>query len=244
MKIKAFIVDDEALVLDNLEYLLDAFPDISIVLRTTNVQEALDKVSELKPDIVFMDISMPAMSGLDFARRLYESNIRSYIAFVTAHDHYAIDAYAYNTIDYILKPVTMTKLRRTIQKLESMENADKAPAKKAPAKPVTTIMAMRNNRYYPVDFSAAQYIYTSNRKVQVVVNQQEYQLKNTFQYWVDTLKPLGWLRVHRSYLINLSQIETVMPMSNSVYYVTMKNSSEEIVVSRSFITDFRENIDI
>lgn len=239
-----FIVDDEPLVLDNLEYLLTDYPDVKITLKSTDILSVLEQVKKQKPDVIFLDINMPVMDGLTFANCLSEQGIDTNIVFVTAYDNYAIDSYAYNTTDYILKPVTKEKLSRTMRKLHRLLD-DRAPEKAKPAEiSMSSVMALRDDRYYLIELKKAQYLYVSGRKLMIVMDGVEYQLKNTFNYWTDVLREQGWMRVHRSYLINLAQIENITPMSNSVYYVKMKNSSEEIVVSRSFISEFREIFNI
>ena len=230
--LNVFLVDDEPNGLENLEFVLSQFPDISVRLKTTDPREALSRMDQLKPDVVFLDISMPEMSGLALAEKLYPARI----VFVTAHENFAIDAYAFNTIDYILKPVTFDKLRRTIRKIEKdIEENRVVPSKEAPE----SFMGFYANCFHAIARNDAQYIYTGNRKVLLVYNDREYELKNSISYWAEKLESHGWFRCHRNFLINLSQIDMVEPMSNSVYYVTMKNCSKKVVVSRQYSGIFR-----
>lgn len=235
--LNVFLVDDEPLGLENLEFLLAQFPDLVVQLKTTSPNEALARAIQQKPDVIFLDISMPEMSGLALAERLYEEQIPSKIVFVTAYDNFAIDAYAYNTIDYILKPVTYDKLRRLLRKLEKSANADSAALSETP---LNRFMGFRANRYHAIAPENAQYIYTSSRKVLLVSDGKEYELKNSIAYWTEKLEPRGWFRCHRNYLINLSQVDMVEPMSNSVFFVTMRNCSQKVIVSRQYSNTFRK----
>ncbi len=234
-----FLVDDEPLGLENLEFLLSQFPDVAIKLKTTNPFEALTQAVRQPPDLIFLDISMPGMSGLAFAEKLCEAQSPSKIVFATAYDNFAIDAYAYNTIDYILKPVTYDKLRRLFRKLEKNASGEAQMRRTARSNAVSRFMGFNANRYHAIAPENAQYIYTSNRKTLLVANGQEYELKNNIGYWTEKLRLQGWFRCHRNYLINLSQIDMVEPMSNSVYFVTMKNCSAKVIVSRQYSTIFR-----
>lgn len=229
-----FLVDDEPLGLENLEFILSQFPDVSIQLKTMDPQEAFYQATCQKPDLIFLDINMPGMSGLALAEKLCEAQLASKIVFVTAYDNFAIDAYAYNTIDYILKPVTYDKLRRLFRKIEKSKEFGSANADG-----VSRFMGFRENRYHAIAPENAQYIYTSNRKTLLVANGQEYELKNNIGYWTEKLKLQGWFRCHRNYLINLSQVDMVEPMSNSVYFVTMKNCKTKVIVSRQYSAIFR-----
>lgn len=238
---KIFLIDDEPLVTINLELLLKVYPEVEILLKTDDARMALEQACILRPDVIFLDINMPQMDGLTFARTLQERQIDTKIVFVTAYADYALDSYEYNTIDYLLKPVTQARLKRTMAKLQQALSAktDEASAKKEDAFKITVL---RNSRYYIIDLRDAQYVYVLGRKLAIVVDDVEYQLKNTLSYWIDYLEKQGWMQVHRSYIINLAQIESISSLSNSVYSVRMKRCSEVITVSRSFIACFRQMV--
>ena len=236
-----FLVDDEPLVTINMELLLRVYPDAEILLKSDDPRFALEQACELHPDVIFLDINMPQMDGLTFARTLQERQVDAKIVFVTAYADYALDSYDYNTVDYLLKPVPEARLKRTMAKLQQALNAkaEDAPAKKEDDHRITVL---RNDRYYMIDLRTAQYVYVQGRRLTIVADDVEYQLKNTLSYWIEYLEKQGWMQVHRSYIINLTQIESISPLSNSVYNVRMKRCSEVITVSRSFIARFRQMV--
>ena len=101
------------------------------------------------------------------------------------------------------------------------------------------ITVIYNDKYYVIKPEEALYIYVDQRKLMLATKDKQYQLKNNLSYWEQKLKPLGWFRCHRAFLINLSQIESTFPVSNSVYYVLMRHSKLEIPVSRTYLIEFR-----
>ena len=120
-KIRTVLIDDEELVLDNLSYLLEEFPRIETVFKTTNPAEALDYIEAgNKVEVVFLDICMPEKNGIELAEDIFAYNPGIKIVFLTAYDSYVMDSFRVNTFDYILKPVTYKRLSRMVEKLERL----------------------------------------------------------------------------------------------------------------------------
>ena len=109
--IQAIIIDDEALILDNLTYIFQQLPDTRLQGAYQDPSKALADYPSLHPDVVIVDINMPYMNGLEFAEKLRELDKKANIIFLTAYDNYALDAFSVHAVDYILKPVTTSKLR-------------------------------------------------------------------------------------------------------------------------------------
>lgn len=115
--IKAVLVDDERPALRGLEHLLKSCPEISIVGMYTNPSKAIDEIGQLKPHVVFLDINMPQLKGIDAASRILDSSPDTDIVFVTAYDQYAIEAFEVHAMDYLLKPVNLNRLKKTVEHL-------------------------------------------------------------------------------------------------------------------------------
>ena len=125
----AIIVDDEAAVLSHLQQMLaDCWPELRVIDTAQNGREALAKIGEQVPDIVFLDIKMPGMTGLDVARKLSK---QVHMVFVTAFDEYAVDAFEQAATDYLLKPVAQTRLTETVNRLKNKleQNLSAEPAR-------------------------------------------------------------------------------------------------------------------
>jgi len=115
--IKAVLVDDEKPALRVLEHLLKAYPEISIAGMYTNPLKAVEEIGRLKPEAVFLDINMPQLRGIDAASMILDASPGTDIVFVTAYDQYAIEAFELNALDYLLKPTTEDRLKKTVERL-------------------------------------------------------------------------------------------------------------------------------
>jgi two-component system LytT family response regulator len=120
--LKVLIVDDEPLALDRLRRLLGASSDVQVVGEAHDGEEALEKISALKPEVVFLDIEMPVATGLEVVRSLGSS--RPKIVFCTSYDQYAVEAFELHAVDYLMKPVTRARLERTLERLRQTSAAD------------------------------------------------------------------------------------------------------------------------
>jgi two-component SAPR family response regulator len=117
LRIKAILVDDDKVALQILEHDLKEHPEIKIEALFTDPLAALDKIEEIKPDVVFLDIDMPQLKGIDAASQIMDIYSDTEIIFVTSHSRYAVDAFDVNAFDYLVKPVSIKRLEKTIQKL-------------------------------------------------------------------------------------------------------------------------------
>ena len=115
--IKAVLVDDERPALRGLEHLLKAYPEISIAGMYTNPLEAIEAIGRLKPQVVFLDINMPQLGGIDAASRILDLSLGTDIVFVTAFDQYAIEAFELHALDYLLKPINPERLQKTVERM-------------------------------------------------------------------------------------------------------------------------------
>ena len=116
MDLKAILVDDEQLARDELGYLLGQIGGVEVIAQAGNGVEALSTIGRLQPDLVFLDVQMPGLTGFEVARRLVDARATSHIIFVTAYDHHAIEAFEVNAVDYLLKPVEQSRLEIAVQR--------------------------------------------------------------------------------------------------------------------------------
>ena len=118
-RIKAMIAEDERLAREELAYLLEQEPDIELLPHAANGRELLELVPLRQPDVVFLDVHMPELEGLQAARMLKASPISPLIVFTTAYDEYAVEAFGLNAIDYLLKPYSHMRLKETLQRIRA-----------------------------------------------------------------------------------------------------------------------------
>src|ERR1700733_7006476 len=136
--ISAILVDDEKLASEELAYQLKEFPDIDIIATASNGIEALKLIQDLEPDLVFLDVQMPGLDGMGVIRKLREQDIPlPYFVMATAYDQYAVEAFRWEALDYLLKPVEHDRLAMAVERARKgiAERAKTAPAELPPPKP-------------------------------------------------------------------------------------------------------------
>ena len=236
---RVYLLDDEQYALDHLNYLLEQFPDVEVAGQSTDALQTFKQIDSLDVDLIFMDISMAAVSGMELARHINKICPHIRIVFTTAYEQYALEAFEVSAADYLLKPITYPKLKTCLDKLTGTIARRETPEPPGAANHTVMITGMYNDKYYVIKPENALYICVEQRRQMLATPTKQYQLKNNLAYWEQKLVPEGWFRCHRAFLINLSQIESTFPVSNSVYYVLMKHSKLEIPVSRTYLVDFR-----
>lgn len=243
------IIDDEQLILDNLKFVLGQFEEFSVCYESTNPFETLDYIRNTENiDIIFADISMPMLSGIEFAERVFNLNPDIHIVFVTAYEKYAIDAFNVNAVGYILKPVTVSGIQKILNKLEKLnEKTEKSNSQNTETEGeynLSKIVGMKNSQYVMFDESEIYFIMALDRELVMYTKNDEYRIKYNISFWEEKLRNKGWIRCHRSYLINTKYISRISPMFNSTYVVHLKNRQEEIPVSRTYIGKFKKALNL
>jgi two-component system response regulator LytT len=243
------VVDDEPLACDELSYLLNDFPEVEVIARGSNGLEALELIRTREPELVFLDVHMPGLDGLEVVRRLRETGIPlPHFIFVTAYDQYAVEAFRLEAMDYLLKPVDKGRLAETIDRARRSIQDRKAtfepvPALKAPtATPRTKLMVRAANRYLIVDANDVIYATIDDGLITLVTTNVEghsnYRTIEDLQANLD--REMFW-RVHRSYLVNINRIKEVVPWFKSSYQLRMDDKKHtEVPVSRVQTRRLRE----
>jgi two-component system, LytTR family, response regulator LytT len=247
--ISTVVVDDEQLAADELSYLLKDFPEIDVIATGSNGLHAVDLIQKLEPELVFLDVQMPGLDGTGVVRRLREKEIDPpYFIFVTAHEHYAVEAFRLEAMDYLLKPVDKGRLAETIERVRRVLQEKKAPAeppasnKTAMAPQRTKLLVRSNNRHFIVDANDLIYATIDNGLITLVTANIEghstYRTIEDLQANLD--RDLFW-RVHRSYLVNINRIKEVVPWFKSSYQLRMDDKKHtEVPVSRVQTRRLRE----
>jgi two-component system response regulator LytT len=261
MDLRAVLVDDEQLARDELGYLLGSVDGVEVIGQAGNGVEALTTIDRLQPDVVFLDVQMPGLTGFEVARRLLDKRAASQIIFVTAFDQHAIEAFEVNAVDYLLKPVDPARLevavdraRRRITSDRSMARGDGAPGSiNAQLEKIVQLVTERQNRRERLAIKvgerfllvqAEEVIYASlaDEAITVVTNQHagtsNYRTLDELQARLD---PSVFWRVHRSHLVNINKIKEIVPWFSRNYLLRMKDAkATEIPVSRTQTRRLRE----
>lgn len=238
--ISALLVDDEALASDELAYLLKQHPDIEILATAGNGPDALKLIEDLEPDLVFLDVQMPGLDGLTVLRQLREKGVPlPYFILATAFDQYAVDAFRWEALDYLLKPIEAERLAVALERARKAigERRAEAPPAAPAAKPAlqrTKLLVRTQNRNFIVDAQEVIYATIDDGLITVVATGVEgHSNYRTIEELQSNLDPETFWRVHRSYLVNIHRIKEVIPWFKSSYQLRMDDKRQtEIPVSR------------
>jgi len=257
MKITALIVDDEQPARDELAFLLKGFPDVEVVGQGKNGVEAVNLIRELNPHLVFLDVQMPGVDGFGVIKRLMEKKLRlPYFVFATAYDHYAVQAFEVNALDYLLKPVARPRLEKALSKVRRMlETAESTHDKldrlvqmmeQRPAAQKNKLVVKSAGRLFLVDSDDIVYASIEDGVISIVARDLEGQSNfRTVEELQSNLDPKTFWRVHRSYLVNVNRIKEVVPWFKSSYQLRMQDRKQtEIPVSRAQTKKLRELLNL
>lgn len=238
--ISAIVVDDEKLASDELAYQLREFPDVEVIATASNGLEAVQLITDLEPDLVFLDVQMPGLDGMGVLRKLREKNVPlPYFVMATAYDQYAVEAFKWEALDYLLKPVEKERLAQALDRARKgvAERQRAAPAELPPPKPSlqrTKLLIKNNQRNFIVDAQDVVYATIEDGLITVVASNLEGQSNyRTIEELQSNLDADTFWRVHRSYLVNIHRIKEVIPWFKSSFQLRMDDKKQtEIPVSR------------
>ena len=258
MELKAVLVDDEQLARDELGYLLEQVGGVQIVGQAGNGLEALTTIEKLQPDLVFLDVQMPGLTGFEVARRLVGSRAASQIVFVTAYDQHAIEAFEVNAVDYLLKPVEQARLEVAVDRARRRVVSDRpveagTNMNSVDLEKIIEAVAERQSRRERLAIKvgerfllvqSSEIIYASLAEDGItVVTSQHHGTSNyrTLDELHERLDPTVFWRVHRSHLVNINKIKEIVPWFSRNYILRMKDDkTTEIPVSRTHTRRLRE----
>jgi DNA-binding LytR/AlgR family response regulator len=253
--IKVVIADDEPLAIRRLVSGLTKMPDIDVVGTASDGQTALDMVRQLQPDIVFLDIKMPALSGLDVALELRGNQLPA-IIFVTAFGRFAIKAFELAAVDYLLKPVDFDRVREAIDRAivrrrathaeqragelqglldavrdESLQNIEQAHGEPA-------IWLRDKDGHVRVPRASIEYVQADRDYVHVHTRGRKYLVRETLHAFLEQLQSADFVQVHRSYVVNVGYVERLSKrISGSTVIQTTSGAS--IPVGRNYAASIR-----
>ena len=259
MSIRTIIVDDEPLARRGLELRLREAADVEIVRQCANGREALAAINELQPDLMFLDIQMPGMSGFDVIKQVPQESLPM-IVFVTAFDRFAIEAFEAHALDYLLKPVDETRLERALDRVRAQHEQRQAVAQReqlmamladvtgkgeiepgsserahgTAARRYATMLPIRVGREtIRLDVAAIDWIDAAGDYMCVHAASQTHVLRATMKELEEMLDPEVFQRVHRSTIVNLARVRSLRPHLNGECFLKLE-SGQEVKLSRSF----------
>jgi two-component system response regulator LytT len=259
MDLRAVLVDDEQLARDELVYLVSQVGGVELIGQAGDGVEALETIRRLQPDLVFLDVQMPGLTGFEVARRLVEDGSSSHIVFVTAFDQYAIEAFEVNAVDYLLKPVDPGRLELALDRARRRVALERQADRDSPAaglleagisadqlEKIVRLVADRQNRRERLALKvgerlllvqADEVIFASMADESIIVVTNLHAGMSNFRSLDELqarLDPSVFWRVHRSHLVNINKIKEIVPWFSRNYILRMKDEkTTEIPVSRT-----------
>ena len=251
---KCVIAEDEELLRNELSKLLaQAWPQLRIVAECEDGGSALEAIAEHQPEVAFLDIRMPGLTGLEVAEAVAEASPKTQIVFVTAYDQYAIDAFDKGAVDYLLKPIAPERLAATVQRLQARlaQGGSDAEALAAlikqlgarlpagPAEPLVWITASagKDTRLIMVDDVA--YFQADHKYTVVMTAEGESLLRKPIRELLEVLDPAIFKQIHRSTIVNLKAIAAIARDDTGKGTVKLKSRPETLTVSQPFMALFR-----
>jgi two-component system LytT family response regulator len=246
---RAFLVDDEALALKRLQRMLVATKRLQIVGTSQDPVEAVPAILEAKPDILFLDIEMPGMTGFEMLAQLRP---QPWVVFTTAYDRYALEAFGVNSVDYLLKPIEAAHLERALDKIERLSAAAASPPK------LTELIERLTARDYParvaskigekiefVDLDQVTHFFASDKLTFAATPAKNYAVDYTIQELEQKLDPGKFVRVHRATLVNVAHVQELHSWFAGRIMLRLKDPKHtELTVSRDRVRALKQRLGI
>ena len=242
--LRAVVVDDEPLAREEICYLLDEMGGVAVVAQAGNGPDAVEAVNEHEPDLVFLDVQMPGLTGFEVAKRLVAAGPPVAIVFVTAYDQHAIEAFEVNAVDYLLKPVDSGRLETAVQRVRQRRSSVRPLTDQLER--IVQLVEERQGRREQVAVKVGEryllvqaddIIFASmvDESINIVTSQisgsGNFRTLDELQARLD---PARFWRVHRSHLVNINKVKEIVPWFSRNYILRMKDAkATEIPVSRS-----------
>ena len=231
--LRALIVDDEPLARDELAGLLDELGGVEIVGKCGNAVDALKALKAERPDVLFLDVEMPGVTGFELLGML-DDDLQPAVVFVTAHDAFAVKAFEEQAVDYVLKPVEKERLAKSLERLELRgAEAARPPPLAAPEVSRIPCIAQRSIKLVPV--GDVEFVRSSEAGVYVVTAAGEYFTELTLAVLEARA---GLLRCHKQYLVHPDRIDEISIAENSLAVIKTR-SGKTVPVSRRHLTKLR-----
>lgn len=233
MRYKAVVIDDEQPICDEIEYLLGSSINVEVAAKFYNSVEALTFIADNSIDILFLDIQMPGLSGLDLARKLNAMKNPPLVVFITAYQEHALEAFSTPAVGYITKPVTEEKLEQVLNKIRTLTAKKDGVSRQIQT---TRLCVNAKGRIKPLDKKEIVLVYVNEKDVFVRTAQEEFSCSLTMKELEELLGESAFLRVHRQYIVNLEKIAEIIPWFHGTYMLRMSDfKGQQVPVSRNKI---------
>ncbi|MGJ9418971.1 LytR/AlgR family response regulator transcription factor [Massilia sp. CMS3.1] len=237
---RALIVDDSRLARAGLARMLAEFPEIELVGEADHPDTALPLIRDLEPDLLFLDIRMAGADAFDLLARL---ELHPRIIFTTAHAEYAIRSFDFDTVDYLLKPVSPERLAQAIRKLAPRDAAPALAPVQAPLEPDSRIFIKDGERCHMVSLAAIRCFESCKNYVQVFFDDQRAYVKKSLGSVEERLPRQMFFRVSRQHIVNLNAVVAIEEALGAGYLVTLDNG-QKLEISRRNAAQLKDTLSL
>lgn len=246
--IRAIIIDDEPLAREKVQLFASSEPDIEIVDVCVNGHVAIASYQKFKPDLLFLDIQMPEMTGFDVLANL-QANPLPGIIFITAYDEFALRAFEFHALDYLLKPYDRERFQKAVsharESLKSTSNSEIATEQiktllnslKQSSQKLDRLIVKTNGRIIFLRMEEIDWMEAAGNYVKLHVGNESHLVRETMNHLEGQLNPQKFIRIHRSTIINIDKIKELQPYFNGEYTVILQNNTQ-LILSRGYRENF------
>ena len=241
--IDTIIVDDELYSRDELKHLLAMHGDIKLIGEAGSPSDALKLILEAEPKLVFLDIDMPQMNGMELAETITKMKQPPFIVFATAHADYAARAFRVDALDYLLKPFDEDELHQTLKRVRiQLSKRNTEPLDEMTK--LTRLAVEVEGRIRYIEPSSILYIVREERETVIFTKSESFRMKTSLKDLKQKLRGYPFHQSHKSYIVNLAEIDQLIPWFNGAFQLKMKGRDDDIPVSRTYVKELREKLEL
>lgn len=234
----AVLIDDERLARNELRKLLAAHPEVTVIGEAANAAQARESLTALRPDVIFLDVQMPGETGFELLQTL-EPPVPQ-VVFTTAFDEFAVKAFEYNALDYLMKPIDPVRLAAAVDRLRGAAKAQQPLARFAPS---DKVFVREGERCWFVEVKSIRLLESEGNYTRIHFGEAQPQLFRSLNAMEERLDPKAFFRANRRQIINLTWIESIEPWFSSGLLVVLKGGAK-VELSRRQAQEFRERMSL
>lgn len=242
--IRAVLVDDEPLAIQELEYILSKVSYVEIVRTFTDAIEALAFIRMEEPDVVFMDIDMPQLSGIQLTEQLKADGVKTKVIYATAYDAFAIKAFDQSALDYLLKPYDADRIYAALLKIKHLVNTPSLEKQNDAVRPVERLSVWIGEKMILIHIDEIVLCAIENNRTTIRTEKAIYETNDSLASLESKLPQEKFIRTHRAYIVNLRKIREISPYFNNTLVIKLEGCKDEIPVSRSYLKTFKTALNI
>ncbi|WCF10798.1 LytTR family DNA-binding domain-containing protein [Paenibacillus thiaminolyticus] len=239
--IRTLVVDDERHSRDELIYLLKQHSTIEIIGVADSGEQAVLRAMQLQPDVIFLDVAMPILSGIEAAKAIANMKDVPRLVFVTANRQFGAEAFRLEAFDYLLKPLDKEHLADTVRRLEKWTCSPDAPAPPRIGSKLAVEVEQEIIYINPKDII---FITHKNGVTRIVTITREYHMKTSLKELESRMRHHSFMRIHKSHIVNLHFAKRLIPWFNGAYQLELSGADEFVSVSRNYVKAFRRALEL